>query len=120
MKTSQTSTYVIEEVNIVVYDKQTEHSNQLVETIECDNQFALILLSKLAQKFKSVSFLQGGFVGFCENYSDLCSCSILNNMTSTTTSNSNHFMMTVTPVSPPGKPSLNNSETGLVSSYLTT
>jgi len=72
MKNS-TSTYVIEEVNIVVYDKQTEHSNQLVETIESDSQFAFILLSKLAQKFKSVSFLQGGFVGFRENYSDLCS-----------------------------------------------
>lgn len=111
MKTSQTSTYVIEEVNIVVYDKQTEHSNQLVETIESDNQFALILLSKLAQKFKSVSFLQGGFVGFCENYSDLCSCSVLNNVTSTTkttTSNSNSFHMTVTPLSPPGKPLLNS------------
>lgn len=73
MKNS-TSTYLVEEViNIVVYDKNTEHSNQLVEFEEEENGFAFILLSKIAQKFKSVSFLTGGFIDFKANYSDLCS-----------------------------------------------
>jgi hypothetical protein len=39
---------------IIVYDKNSEHSNQL----EYDS-FIIILLKKLAQKFKSVSFLIG-------------------------------------------------------------
>lgn len=79
MKNS-TSTYLIEEVNIVVYDHHTEHSNQLAETVEDKpgDAFAFILLSKIAQKFESVSFLSGGFVAFNENYSDLCSSSSSN------------------------------------------
>lgn len=76
MKNS-TSTYLFDEVNIVVYDKHTEHSNQLVEATDTDNTpsdhaFSLILLAKLAQKFNSVSFLSGGFVDFKDTFTDLC------------------------------------------------
>ena len=74
------STFLVEEVNIVVYDRQTEHTNQLAEVIEdntSEDGFALILLSKIAQKFKSVSFLTGGFVSFKENNADLCASSNL-------------------------------------------
>lgn len=94
MKNS-TSTFLIDEVNIVVYDNHTEHTNQLAETVDensSDETFAFILLSKIAQKFKSVSFLQGGFVNFKENYSDLCSRTNYQKLTSTipTTITSNH------------------------------
>ncbi len=54
--------------NIVVYDHESEHTNQL-DSIE---SFAPILLSKLAQKFKSVSFLIGGLVNFNSKYPHLC------------------------------------------------
>ena len=75
MKNS-TSTYLFDEVNIVVYDKHTEHSNQLVEATDTDNTpsdhaFSLILLAKLAQKFNSVSFLSGGFVDFKDTFKHL-------------------------------------------------
>ncbi len=49
---------------IVVYDYDSEHSNQL----ESKNSFAFILLEKLAKKFKSTSFLNGGFLNFKLNY----------------------------------------------------
>ncbi len=70
MKNS-TSNHLIDEVNIVVYDKNTEHSNQLAD--QDTDAFAFILLTKIAHKFKSVSFLSGGFVDFHHNYPILCS-----------------------------------------------
>jgi hypothetical protein len=57
----------LHECNFVVYDKNSEHSNQL----EGDS-LALILLEKLAQKFKSVSFLICGFERFHAKYPNLC------------------------------------------------
>ena len=48
------------EINIVVYDQQSEHSNQLIS----GKSLAFILLQKLVEKFKNVSFLTGGFLNF--------------------------------------------------------
>jgi len=56
------------ECNIVVYDHESEHTNQL----DFNESFAPILLNKLANKFKSVSFLIGGFVNFNSKYPNLC------------------------------------------------
>lgn len=56
------------ECNIVVYDHESEHTNQL----DNSESFAPILLNKLTQKFKSVSFLSGGFVNFNSKYPHLC------------------------------------------------
>lgn len=62
------------ECNIVVYDHQSEHTNQLDQT----ESFAPILLNKLTQKFKSVSFLIGGFVNFFSKHPHLCERSTVN------------------------------------------
>ncbi len=98
MKNS-TSTYLIDEVNIVVYDKHTEHTNQLAEAADQDTDaFVFILLTKIAQKFKSVSFLSGGFVNFQENYSELCSINTsYSRQTSTTPTSPNVSSATGTP-----------------------
>lgn len=58
----------IDELNIVVYDQKSEHTNQL----DFDNSFTILLLKKLAQKYKSVSFLIEGFVNFNRMYPNLC------------------------------------------------
>ncbi|CAF0762081.1 unnamed protein product [Brachionus calyciflorus] len=58
----------INELNIVVYDHKSEHSNQL----DFENSFTILLLKKLAQKFKSVSFLIEGFVNFNRMHPHLC------------------------------------------------
>jgi len=55
------------DINIVVYDAQSEHTNQLDE----DKSFAYILLQRLVQKFKNVSFLTGGFANFKLEHSAL-------------------------------------------------
>lgn len=55
-------------MNIVVYDQKSEHTNQL----DLDNSFPILLLKKLAQKYKSVSFLIEGFVNFERMYPELC------------------------------------------------
>jgi hypothetical protein len=52
----------------VVYDTNSEHTNQL----DGDKSFAFILLQKLVEKFKSVSFLIGGFENFKLDYEYLC------------------------------------------------
>lgn len=62
------------ECNIVVYDHTSEHTNQLEQT----DSFAPILLNKLTQKFKSVSFLIDGFVNFYSKYPHLCERSTVN------------------------------------------
>lgn len=52
-------------LNIVIYDYNSEHTNQL----DLDHSFAVILLKKLVQKkFKSVSFLIGGLCSFQQEY----------------------------------------------------
>lgn len=57
-----------DQLNIVVYDQKSEHTNQL----DLDNSFPILLLKKLAQKYKSVSFLIEGFVNFERMYPELC------------------------------------------------
>ena len=108
MKNSASTDLIDDLINIVVYDKQSEHTNQLVDVedkssmVFCNNgTFAIILLNKLAQKFKSVSFLSGGFVQFCQTYPDLCqSSSALHHSISSTIStpvSSNNSSLTTTP-----------------------
>lgn len=59
----------LKELNFVVYDHKSEHTNQL----EYENEFSVILLRKLVQKYTTnVSFLSGGFKQFHEQYADLC------------------------------------------------
>lgn len=53
---------------IVVYDMQSEHTNQL----DPDHSFACILLRRLASKYHSVSFLTGGLLTFQQAYPHLC------------------------------------------------
>jgi hypothetical protein len=82
MKNLATTDFIDDLINIVVYDKNTEHTNQLIEVEDdmnlndidaCGSEtFPIILLNKLAQKFKSVSFLSGGFVSFNENFAEHC------------------------------------------------
>ena len=60
-----------DELNIVVYDQKSEHTNQL----DFENSFTILVLKKLAQKFKSVSFLIEGFDNFERMYPNLCESS---------------------------------------------
>ena len=86
------------EYNIVVYDHESEHSNQL----NINDSFALILLHKLAQKIKSVSFLIGGFVNFNSKYQDFCLSTPLitvNSPKSITSPSSCVSSLTTTPIS---------------------
>lgn len=53
---------------IVVYDMQSEHTNQL----DPDHSLACILLRRLASKYHSVSFLTGGLVAFQQSFPHLC------------------------------------------------
>lgn len=64
---------------IVVYDHQSEHTNQL----DADHSFACILLRRLASKYHSVSFLTGGLVQFNQLHPNLCQQSALNSLSST-------------------------------------
>lgn len=57
---------------IVVYDMQSEHTNQL----NSESSIACILLRRLASKYYSVSFLTGGLANFHQIYPNLCEHSI--------------------------------------------
>ncbi len=60
------------QIRFVVYDTQSEHTNQLDQS----KSFTLLLIKKLVQKYnKSVSFLSGGFECFKSKYSNLCQSS---------------------------------------------
>lgn len=56
------------ELNIVVYDHNSEHTNQL----DLETSYTILLLKKLSSKYHSVSFLTGGMLNFQLNYPQLC------------------------------------------------
>ena len=65
------------EYKVVVYDTNTENTNQL----DKKKSFAFILLDKLVKRFKSISFLIGGFENFIKSNLNLCESTCISQST---------------------------------------